>query len=112
VSFHAPRWASADAAAVAAAHATLVGLYPDQRSLLDAAYTSSLDSIADGQARQIGLAIGEHVAERMLTLRAADGAAQAITAPYMPGDQPGDWVPAPPAFLPALDPGWGSVAPF
>src|SRR5262245_30632446 len=34
VSFHAPRWASADAAAVAAAHATLVSLYPDQRPML------------------------------------------------------------------------------
>ncbi|HEY7195255.1 MAG TPA: vanadium-dependent haloperoxidase [Gemmatimonadales bacterium] len=112
VSVRAPRWASPEAAAVAAAHATLVGLYPDQQAALDAAYTSSLDSIPDGPARQIGLAIGERVAARMLKMRVTDGAAQAITAPYTPGDQPGDWIPAPPALLPALDPGWGSVAPF
>ena len=30
----------------------------------------------------------------------------------MPGDRPGDWNPTPPAFLPALDPGWGGVRPF
>jgi hypothetical protein len=48
----------------------------------------------------------------MLTLRASDGAAAAIDAPYIPGNRPGDWNPTPPAFLPALDPGWGRVQPF
>ncbi len=43
---------------------------------------------------------------------AADGAAEAIAAPYTPGSGPGAWVPTPPALRPALDPGWGNVAPF
>jgi len=36
----------------------------------------------------------------------------AITAEYTPGSRPGDWIPTPPASLPALDPGWGNVRPF
>jgi hypothetical protein len=112
VRLHAPEWASPEAAAVAAAHATLVGLYPDQQSMLDAAYITSLDLIPDGAAKTSGLAVGEHVARRILAMRASDGVAAAIAAPYTPGSQPGDWTPTPPAFLPALDPGWGSVVPF
>jgi len=112
VSIRAPRWASPEAAAVAAAHATLVRLYPDQQSTLDAAYTSSLDAIPNGIARIAGVAVGEVVALKILNLRATDGAAGAITAPYTPGDRPGDWRPTPPASLAALDPGWGGVQPF
>ena len=32
--------------------------------------------------------------------------------PYTPGTDPGDWQPTPPAFAPALLPGWGQVTPF
>ena len=69
-------------------------------------------SIPDGPGKTAGIEIGEDVAARILTLRASDGAAAAVDAPYTPGDRPGDWNPTPPAFLPALDPGWGSVQPF
>ena len=48
----------------------------------------------------------------MLLLRADDGSAEAATAPYMPGTGPGVWQPTPPAFAPALLPGWGLVTPF
>src|SRR5262249_44526096 len=55
---------------------------------------------------------GVEVAGRLLSLRSSDGAADAIAAPYTPGSGPGAWRPTPPAFRPALDPGWGSVVPF
>jgi hypothetical protein len=112
VRLRAPRGASAEAAAVAAAHMTLVKLYPDQQSMLDAAYTASIGRIPDGSGRMNGVRIGEAVASRILEARASDGAMAAIKAEYIPGKRPGDWIPTPPASLPALDPGWGSVRPF
>jgi hypothetical protein len=104
--------ASPEAAAVAAAHAVLVRLYPEQQPTLDAAYHSSLDLIPASAGRTSGLRVGEAVAAHLLTMRASDGAAEAIGAVYVSGNKPGDWIPTPPAFLPALDPGWGRVQPF
>ena len=95
VRLRAPDWASPEAAAVAAAHAALVQLYPEQQSTLDAAYSTSLGLIPDGPAKTNGVAVGTGVALRIFTLRASDGAAAAIAAPYTPGDRPGDWIHAP-----------------
>ena len=112
IRLRAPRGASAEAAAVAAAHVTLVKLYPDQQAMLDAAYNASLSRIPDGPSRAGGVRVGEAIALKTLDARASDGAAAAITAEYVPGKTPGDWIPTPPASLPALDPGWGRVRPF
>jgi hypothetical protein len=112
VRLHAPEGASPDAAAAAAAHLALVQLYPDQRMVLDAAYAGSLVLIPDGPGKTAGVTVGEAAATRILTLRASDGAAAAIAAEYTPGTGAGFWIPTPPAFLRALDPGWGSVRPF
>jgi hypothetical protein len=112
VRLRAPRRASAEAAAVAAAHLALVKLYPDQQSMLDAAYATSINRIPDGPGRTGGVQVGEAVALRILEVRASDGAMAAIKKEYFPGKKPGDWIPTPPASLPALDPGWGSVRPF
>jgi len=104
--------AAPEAAAAAAAHLALVRLYPAQQARLDAAYAASLASVPEGPARSGGILAGETVASRILALRAADGADAAIAFPYTPGTRPGDWTPTPPAFGPALDPGWGSVKTF
>jgi hypothetical protein len=112
VRLHGAASASPDAAAVAAAHLTLVQLYPAQQTVLDAAYHTALSLIADGSGKTSGIDVGEDVASRILARRTSDGAAAAINARYTPGNRPGDWNPTPPVFLPALDPGWGSVQPF
>ena len=112
VEVSAPKGASADAAAVAAAHFALVQLYPAQQATLDDAYAASLARIPDGVAKTDGIAVGESAAAQLLALRANDGADAAVTAPYTPGAKPGDWIPTPPAFHPALDPGWGKIRPF
>jgi hypothetical protein len=112
VEFSAPKGASPEAAAAAAAHFVLVQLYSSQQAMLDAAYQASLTAIPDGTAKTDGIAVGESVAAQILALRANDGADTAISAPYTPGAQPGDWIPTPPTFHPALDPGWGTVHPF
>jgi len=112
VRLRAPAHASAEAAAVAAARVTLVTLYPEQQSMLDAAYAAFLNRIPEGSARDGGVRIGEVAARRILTVRASDGAMAAIKAEYFPGRRPGDWIPTPPASLPPLGPGWGEVRPF
>jgi hypothetical protein len=108
----ASKGASPDAAAAAAAHFALVKLYPGQQATLDAAYAASLASIPDSSSKADGIAVGELAATKILAIRADDGASAAISAAYTPGSQPGDWVPTPPAFRLALDPGWGSVRAF
>jgi hypothetical protein len=102
--------ASPEAATVAAAHRTLVTLHPGSAATLDASRTVSLSMIPDGQSKDDGIAVGEAVAAALLALRSNDGSSAVV--PYTPGINPGDWQPTPPAFAPALLPGWGQVTPF
>ena len=110
----APPGASAEAAAVAAAHRTLVtlrsNLSPAILADLDAKRAASLAAIPDSQAKIDGIAVGEAAAAAMLALRANDGSSAAPS--YPGGSDPGEWRPELPAFAPALLPGWGSVTPF
>ncbi len=108
----APPWASPEAAAIAAAHRALVALHPGSAPALDAFRAQSLAAIPDGPAKEVGIALGEDAADAMLLFRANDGAALAATVPYIPGTDPGDWQRTPPAFAPALLPGWGLVETF
>jgi hypothetical protein len=103
----APAGASVRAAVAAAAHASLVALYPDQRPTLDEEYSRALASLPPGDA---GAITGEAVAAAVLAVRAHDGADVAAAPPVVSG--PGVWIPTPPAFRPALEPGWGRVTPF
>jgi hypothetical protein len=98
------------AATAAAAHATLVALFPAQATALDAQYAASLAAIPDGAAETGGIAIGEAAAASMLAARAGDG--RFGPSVVVSGDDPGEWRPTPPAF--ALDPAsWvGNVKPF
>jgi hypothetical protein len=102
--------ASPEAAAVAAAHRTLVTLHPVSAANLDSSRAASLSMIPDGQSKDDGIAVGEAAAAALLALRSNDGAGAVV--PYTPGTNPGDWQPTPPGFLPALLPGWGQVTPF
>ena len=102
--------ASIEAAVTAAAHAVLVALYPAAKSSLDASRDSALARISPGRARDDGVAAGESVAAAVLSARSGDRALDA--ANYTPGSGVGAWVPAPPGFGTALEPGWGRVAPF
>ena len=106
---HASHGASPEAAAAQAAHDTLVALFPTQAATFDATLTADLAGISPGRARQ-GTDVGREVAEQILAWRSNDGSDRVVS--YTPGTNPGDWQPTPPAFLPALDPQWGSVTPF
>src|SRR4029077_11679801 len=111
VEMRAPRDASETAAADAAAHTALVGLYPAQQSVLDADYASELAKVADGPAKEQGVKLGEQVAADLLAIRTNDGS-NVAPPPYVPGTSPGDFRPTPPNFPTPVFTTWGQVTPF
>jgi hypothetical protein len=106
----APLGASMEAAASGAAYRLLTQLYPKQKKRFDAALNTALAAVADGPARQDGLAFGQDVADKMLAWRAEDGSD--IKGPFVSETGPGLWEPTPPDFTPALLPHWSKVTPF
>ncbi len=105
----APSWASPEAAAVAAAHATLVTLRPGSALTLNAVRDASLAAIPEGPEKEAGIIVGENAAIAMLLLREDDGWDDVV--PYTPGTKPGDFQIVPPATTAVL-PHWGQVTPF
>lgn len=106
----APWWASPDAAAIAAAHRTLVTLRPGSAAALDILREAALAEIPDGLAKEDGILVGEFAAAAMLLLRGGDGWDAVV--PYTPGTEVGDWQPTPSAFAAASFTQWGQVTPF
>ncbi len=93
-----------------AAETALTGLFPSQSAMLGAELTATLSAIPAGRGRDRGIALGTSVADQILALRSHDGSGVKVN--YVPGTGPGDWVPTPPAYAPAVDPQWGDVTPF
>jgi hypothetical protein len=98
------------AAAATAAHDVLVSIFPAQAATLDAQLAASLAGIPNGAAKTAGVAIGQATAAAMIAARTNDGRFGPSIA--VPGTDPGEWRPAPPAF--AVDPAsWvANVKPF
>jgi membrane-associated phospholipid phosphatase len=105
-----PRSASREAAASAAAHNTLVTLFPARTSTFDALHAAILAAIPNGPQKTAGIVWGEFVASQILAARANDGSNAVVPPPS--GSGPGVWIPTPPGFLPYLLPQWGFVVPF
>ena len=104
----APSNASAEAAAIAAAHLALSVLFPSQ---------DFDDELADSLAARLldpsdpGIAFGQSVATALLALRSMDGASTAQFPYTAPGaGTPGVWVGNSPTS--AVLPGWGNFDPF
>ncbi len=106
----APEGANIEAAAVGAAHRTLLSLYPLQKDSFDNALVNSLAAIADGAAEGDGLALGVEVAEAILAERQQDGAT--VIPAYSPSTEAGRWQPTPDNYDGALLPQWRTVTPF
>ncbi len=85
------RQASAEAALAAAHRVALTKLLPSQQASIDAAAQAALAAIADGSAKQAGIAAGEAAANAVLAARADDGAA--TPEAYRPHTTPGAYVP-------------------
>src|SRR6185503_2259091 len=69
----AEKGASKDAAAVTAAHAVLVSLFPDDKAKLDQALQASLAALHEGVAKTQGIELGKEAASGIIALRADDG---------------------------------------
>lgn len=83
--------ASREAAAISAARNILIVLYPAQKALIDEAYEASLKAVPEGEAKTLGVALGEKVAAAVHADRASDGTNVPDT--YRPITTPGVWVP-------------------
>jgi hypothetical protein len=118
----APRGASARAAAVQAAYASLVKLYPAQQSTFNAARATSLAAILnkkgdwdEQQERQkavySGVAWGQEVADAIWAWRSTDGFTPP-PAPFIGGANIGEWRPTPPAFATGVAPQFAYMTPW
>jgi hypothetical protein len=113
----APRGASRRAAAIQAAYATLVSLYPTEKATLDAARTASLAGITDdrdfedSQSIARGLAWGQTVADAILAWRSEDGFATVLPK-FVGGSLPGQWRPTPPNFQAGAAPQFATMTPW
>jgi hypothetical protein len=111
VDVDAPAGASAEAAVAAAAHRILGHYLPAQApGIIDPAFTASLATIPDGQAKTDGVATGEQVADLLIAQRADDGfrAPATYTPPNPP--IPGVWLPT--ATTPPIGAYLGLMRPF
>jgi hypothetical protein len=114
----APKGASPQAAAAAAAHGVLMeyfgsGDFANSEAIaatLNAALATSLGQIPEGVPKDQGVRYGERAAERLIELRADDGRFAPIVFDQPPA--PGVWRPTPPAMAPFFGPWLGQVDPF
>jgi hypothetical protein len=108
----APRGASPEAAAIAAAHRVLVNYFPANAAALDAQRAASLAALLDGPAKDAGVAVGEAAAAAVIAARTGDGSAPPQF--HVPGPPlPGEWqttVGCPPAG--GILAHWQNVTPF
>jgi hypothetical protein len=95
-----------EAAAAAAAHATLKKLFPAQGADFDAFLQAALSKIPEGAGRSAGVRLGERAAAAILAEREQDGASAPIT--YRPFTLPGKYVPT---QFPASST-WNALRPF
>ena len=102
----APADASVEAAIAAAHRGALARLLPLQESAIDVAYKKALAAIADGAAKEAGIAVGERAALDVLARRADDGAVAPES--YRPATTAGRYVPT---AIPAT-PQWSQRKPW
>ena len=106
--------ASVAAAVATATRDTLVKLVPSAAAAIDARYDAELPAIADGAAKDAGIATGRAAAAALLARRAGDDIAAATFAPYVPAaPAPGVYRPTtPPAAPIVIGAGLGKLEPF
>jgi len=117
VSFEPVPGASLRAAAVQAAYAALVRLYPTQKSTFDAKLAASLAAISSGPAAENSESIargvdwGQAVADAIWNWRSTDGFAPP-PPPFLGGNAVGQWRPTPPGLLPGAGPQFAYMTPW
>src|SRR5437870_8932264 len=108
---HAPRSASPDAAAAAAAHTALLSLFPSKESVIDAKFQDSLSQIGSSAHVRQGIRVGEEAANALLAARANDGS-DSTPSVFVPQSGPGEYQLTPPNFHQPVFTNWSDVRPF
>jgi hypothetical protein len=108
---HAPRSASPDAAAAAAAHTALLALFTNQQSVIDAKFQDSLSQIGGGAHVRQGIRVGKEAADAILAARADDGS-ESTPPVFVPQSGPGEYQLTPPNFKQPVFTNWSDVRPF
>jgi hypothetical protein len=109
---------SVDAAILAAAHDTLIALWPSQKPMFDQLYRDDLRRIVvkNDTQKQNGIAVGRQAARLILALRTNDNSAGAdprMDGEWPTSDQPGHWRQDPIGRAPiAMGAHWGAVRTF
>lgn len=107
---------SVEAAIAAAAHTTLIQLYPSQADIFDEQLAEDVAVFGDSQAVHDGRAVGGYAAVAVLNLRENDGSDHeepVYGVRYTPGAAPGNWRQDPISMHPlALGANWSRVMPF
>lgn len=98
--------ATADAAVDGAASTVLAYFFRADRGRLHGLANRS-ERASAGSSSGRGFALGRRAGEELIARAVGDGAEAPFTA--APPVGPEFWIPTPPAFLPPLLPGWGSV---
>src|SRR5712664_3506910 len=111
LALHAPQSASPEAAAAAAAHTTLLSLFPDQQAVFDAKFQDSLSQIGRGAHVRQGIRVGEEAATAILAARANDGS-DSTPPVFVPQSAPGEYQLTPPNFKQPVFTNWPDVQPF
>jgi hypothetical protein len=110
--------AAIDAAIAAAAHGTLIKMFPSQKPRFDALYTADLrrSSARNDREKAAGIVIGRLAASLILQMRANDGSAGAdprMGEDWIPSELAGHWRQDPIGLSPiAMGAHWGAVKPF
>jgi PAP2 superfamily len=110
----APHHASQSAAAIQAAYAILLNLYPAQSGTLAARRTASLAALAlteKGESIAAGVAWGQTVADAMWASRLTDGFAPP-PPPFLGAPNVGVWRPTPPANASGATPQIATMTPW
>jgi Dockerin type I domain len=104
--------ASVESAAAAAAYYVAQEFYSTDHDkvMLENTLNEVLATVAEGQEKSIGIAVGQQAAQSMIANRANDGSS--ATSNYQPVNMPGHWQPTAPSFLPPTLPHWPGVKPF
>jgi hypothetical protein len=112
----APAGTSMKAAIIQSAYDTLIHLFPAQKSIFDEEYATDMSHIAEGEAKDLGIALGKLTAAQILADRDHDGSeldTPEFADNYKFQQGPGYWSVDP--FHPTqkpLTPAWGGVRPF
>jgi hypothetical protein len=105
---------SKEAAAMQAAYATLVALFPTQKATFDARRAVSMTEIGthdSAAAIASGVTWGQTVADAIVAWRNTDGFTPA-PPPFLGGNSVGEWRPTPPAFAPGAGPQFAYMTPW